>query len=171
MDDPAQPMTDADITPPPASTSFEAAAPLKDQGVSFDPEGGTLDSDKPAKAADQIRQGAQKLTEQAGDRARQFASQGKERATGALDQLTELLNDAAGQVDSKLGEQYGQYARQAAGTVSQFADQVRAKDVDQLIAEAQELVRKSPGVAIGAAAAVGFVIARLVSSGFDQRQA
>ena len=162
MDDPAQPMTDADTS---ASPTFTPAAPLKDQGVEFSAD------TKASPATAQVKQGAQKLTEQATDKARGFVDQGKERATGALDQLTQMLNDAAEQVDEKLGQQYGQYARQAADTVSGFADQVRAKDPDELIDDAREMVRKSPAVAVGAAAAVGFVLMRLLSSGLDQRNA
>ena len=177
MADPAQPMTDADVTPPPANASFQPAAPLKDQGVEFSEETSASKGDpskggaSAAAPTEEVKQSAQRLTDQATDKARQFASQGKERATGALDQLTQLLNDAAGQVDDKLGQQYGQYAHQAAGAVSSFADQVRAKDVDELFDDVRELVRKSPAVAVGAAAAVGFVLARLVSAGIDERDA
>ncbi len=162
MADPAQPMTDADTQP--ASTSFTPAAPLKDQGVEFSAE------TKPA-PTEQLKQGAQRLTEQASDKARGFVDQGKERVGGALDQLTQMLNDAAAQVDEKLGQQYGQYARQAAGTVSGFADQVRAKQPDELVEDIRELVAKSPAIAVGATAAVAFVISRLLSAGLDQRGA
>ena len=123
-----------------------------------------------AKAGDAklaIKDSANKYTAQATDKVRTFAEDGKARASGALEQVAQLLNDAAGQVDEKLGAQYGSYARSAADSVSGFADQVNAKDVDELFDDARELVRKSPAIAVGAAAAVGFVIARLVQSGVD----
>lgn len=126
--------------------------------------------DVSAKAGDAkqaIKDGASKYTAQAADKARSFAEDGKARAGTALDQIAQLLTDAAGQVDEKLGSQYGGYARSAADSVSGFADQVKAKDIDELVDDARELVRKSPAVAVGAAAAIGFVIARLVQSGVD----
>ena len=133
--------------------------------------GKTIDtSDLSAKTADAkqaIKEGASKYTAQATDKARTFAEDGKARAGTALDQIAQLLIDAAGQVDEKLGAQYGTYARSAADSVSGFADQVKAKDIDELVDDARELVRKSPAIAVGAAAAVGFVIARLVQSGVD----
>ena len=135
------------------------------------PQGAEFSAETKPAPTEQIRQGAQRLTEQAGEKARGFVDQGKERATGALDQLTQLLNDAAAQVDEKLGEQYGQYARQAAGTVSGFADQVRAKQPDELVEDIRSLVNKSPAAAVGATAAIAFVISRLLSSGLDQRGA
>lgn len=42
-----------------------------------------------------------------------------------------------------------------------------SKDVDQLMTEARDFVRKSPAVAIGAAAVVGFVLMRL-AKGSDE---
>jgi ElaB/YqjD/DUF883 family membrane-anchored ribosome-binding protein len=126
--------------------------------------GGTTD------ARQAIKDGAGKLGQQATDRIRTFADDGKARAGGALDQLSQMLTDAAGQVDDKLGGQYGDYARQAASTVQGFSDQVKNKDVDELLEDVRVLVRKSPAIAIGAAAAVGFVLARLVQAGVDDQR-
>ena len=49
--------------------------------------------------------------------------------------------------------------------VEGFAGKMNAKDVDVLAEDARQFVRKSPAVAIVAAAAIGFVLARLVRSG------
>jgi ElaB/YqjD/DUF883 family membrane-anchored ribosome-binding protein len=168
-DNDATPMTDADIETPPATTEFEAAAPLKDAGVDFAPDDGATGeaAGGTARATQTFKEGAAKISGQATDRLRAFAQDGQARAGGALEQLVQMLHDAANQVDDKLGGQYGDYARQAAGTVSGFADTVKNKDVDQLFDEARALVRKSPAVAVGSAAAVGFVLARLVQSGLE----
>src|SRR3546814_12646923 len=77
------------------------------------------------------------------------------------------MTNAEGSVDEKLGAQYGDYARSAAQSLSGFSQSLDAKDIDQLLDEARDFVRKSPAIAIGTAAAVGFVLARLVKSGFD----
>jgi ElaB/YqjD/DUF883 family membrane-anchored ribosome-binding protein len=39
------------------------------------------------------------------------------------------------------------------------------KDIDDLIADARNFVRKNPAVAIGAAAAIGFILTRLIKVG------
>ncbi len=160
-DNDAKPMSDSDFT---AAADAKPAAPLK--GAIIDNEGGTLGA-KTAEAKQALKDGASKYGAQAADKARTLAEDGKARAGGALDQIAQMLTDAAVQVDEKLGAQYGGYARSAASSVSSFSDSIKAKDVDQLVDEARDLVRKSPAVAIGAAAAVGFVIARLVQSGLD----
>ena len=170
-----RPMGDADITPP-GDTRFQPAVPLKDAGVMFEPAAGGRnsgggDANGATGVRQQLTEGAGKLQAQAGDKAREFARVGQERAAGALDQLATMLTDAAGQVDDKLGAQYGGYARNAADAVQKFSGQVKDQDFDQLLDQGRELVRKSPAIAIGAAAAVGFVIARLVQSGIDADQA
>lgn len=164
-----QPMNDGDSTTLPAETSFTPAEPLKDTGVDFDPaSGGSPDS---GGRTDQVKQTVKdyssKYGAQATDQIRTFANTGKERAVGGLDQLSQMINDAAAQVDEKLGAQYGEYARSAAGAVSNVSEQIKGKDVDELLDDAREFVRKSPGVAVGVAAALGFAIARLVQSGID----
>ncbi|WP_277980079.1 hypothetical protein [Sphingomonas phyllosphaerae] len=174
--DTAQPISDGDITPPPAGASFTPAAPLKDAGVDFSPESGLSDhSAEPGStvtgAKQALRDNVAKGREQAADKARLFAEDGKAKASDALGQLSQLLRDAAQQVDDKLGEQYGQYARGAADRVQGFTSAIDQKSVDDLLTDARELVRKSPAAAVGVAAGLGFVVARLLSAGLDQRDA
>lgn len=101
------------------------------------------------------------LKEQAAQTAKSAAGLAKDKTGSAMQSLAKLITDTAGTVDAKLGPQYGDYARQAAEAVAGAADTLDSKDVDQLMAEARDFVRKSPAVAIGAAAVVGFVLMRL----------
>lgn len=102
---------------------------------------------------------------QATDSARAAAKKGKDRATEAVDSIGKLIRDSAATIDENVGKQYGDYARSAAEMVEGFAGKMDAKDVDALAEDARQFVRKSPAIAIGAAAAIGFVLARLVRSG------
>jgi ElaB/YqjD/DUF883 family membrane-anchored ribosome-binding protein len=117
---------------------------------------------------DQVRQQAQSLKSQATDRVRFYAVDGKERATSALDEFAQALTEAAAPIDERLGSNYGEYARRAADAVQGFADNVRDRDVEDLFDDARELVRKSPAVAIGTAAAIGFALVRLIKAGMDE---
>jgi ElaB/YqjD/DUF883 family membrane-anchored ribosome-binding protein len=141
--------------------------PATDALVATRPAGGTADEAGKRSAGAFVRDEAGKLAGQAGDKARSFADTGKEKATGALDEFSNLMRDAAGTVDEKLGEQYGQYARSAADQISGLAESLRGKQVDDLLDDAREFVKKSPAVAVGIAAGVGFVLARLLKSGLD----
>jgi ElaB/YqjD/DUF883 family membrane-anchored ribosome-binding protein len=123
--------------------------------------------DKLRGARQLVKDEASKYGGQAGDRIRAFADDGKARATGALDELARTIEDAAGTIDEKVGSQFGGYARTASTAVSDFSQKLGAKDIDDLVADAREFVKRSPGIAIGAAAALGFVLARVMRSGVD----
>lgn len=113
----------------------------------------------------QMSEKASELRGQAMERARDVAHQGKERTADALENMTKLVDEAAGTIDEKVGTQYGDYARRAAEAVSSLASTLRARDVEDLLAEARDAVKKSPAIAIGAAATLGFIVARLVKAG------
>jgi ElaB/YqjD/DUF883 family membrane-anchored ribosome-binding protein len=105
--------------------------------------------------------------DKAADTARNAAERGKERASEAVSGIGKLLRDSAETIDSNVGKNYGDYARSAADAVDGFAEKMSAKEVDDIVGDARDFVRKSPAVAIGAAAAIGFVLVRLLRSGKD----
>lgn len=108
------------------------------------------------------------IKDQAGKTARSAAGVAKDKTGGAMQSLAKLISDTAGTVDAKLGPQYGDYARYAAEAVAGAAKTLDSKDVDQLVTEARDFVRKSPAVAIGAAALVGFVLMRMAKGSSDE---
>ena len=150
----------ADETTPDAvpDATLVAAAPVKDSAAGEEGKRST---------AQTIKDEAGKIGNQAAEKARAFADDGKTKATDALDEFSKLMHDAAGTVDDKLGTEYGKYARSAADGIANFAESLRSKQVDDLIGDATAFVKKSPAIAIGTAAAVGFVVARLIKSGVD----
>lgn len=105
------------------------------------------------------------FADQAMQTARSAAATAKDTTGSALHGLSKLIAETAETVDGKLGPQYGDYARQAAETVAGAARHLDEKDIDELTEEARNFVRKSPAVAIGAAALVGFVLMRLARGG------
>jgi ElaB/YqjD/DUF883 family membrane-anchored ribosome-binding protein len=115
--------------------------------------------------ADRIRTGRDRLTSQAGDKARGLVSQGLERTSEALANVARMIGDTAPGIDERLGENYGDYARRAAGTIENVANSIAEKDPDELIEDTRSFVRDSPGIALAGAAVVGFVVARLLKTG------
>lgn len=114
---------------------------------------------------DQVKGQIYNLRDQAGGKVREFADTGKTRATDLLEEFSRVVADTADSIDERLGNNYGEYARKAADSVSGLADNLRGKDVDELYDTVRSAVRKSPGVAIGIAAVVGFTLVRLVKAG------
>jgi ElaB/YqjD/DUF883 family membrane-anchored ribosome-binding protein len=124
-----------------------------------------------AAAQDSLKDQAKSLVGQASEKAKGAANQGKDKATSFLDELSKMVADVAGQIDDKVGANYGDMARKASSSVSGLASNLKAKDVDDLIDDARKFVREKPAVAIGAAAAVGFILTRLIKAGSDDNEA
>lgn len=89
-----------------------------------------------------------------------LADEGKARASGALQSLSQLITDNASTLDEKVGPQYGDYARNAASAVQGVATRLDEKTLDELGEDVVEFVRTSPGLAIGLAAAAGYLLGR-----------
>ncbi len=120
------------------------------------------------KTQSKVKSEVNDIKSRAGDAARSAAERGKDRAAEAMESISKMIRDSADSVDESVGQQYGDYARKAADAVEGFADKVDEREIDDMVEGAREFVRKSPAVAIGAAAAVGFVLVRLLRSGNDQ---
>lgn len=111
---------------------------------------------------------AEEVSAQASQMAKETATTAKAKTSSAMDGLAKLITETAQTVDSKLGPQYGDYARKAANAVAGAAKSLDGKDVEELLGEARNFVRKSPAVAIGAAAIAGYVLMRLARGSSDQ---
>lgn len=166
-----------DLTAPLDTADVESAiAPSVKQGakdtVASLKAAGAAAKETASAAASHARETGEAWKEQAGaaatqavESARAAATSVKDRTGTALHSLSKLIADTAETVDGKLGPQYGDYARQAAESVAGAAQSLDEKDIDQLVTDARDFVRKSPAVAIGAAALVGFVLMRLARGG------
>jgi ElaB/YqjD/DUF883 family membrane-anchored ribosome-binding protein len=117
-----------------------------------------------------IRDGGEKLTNEATDRARGLLGQGLERSAEALSNVSKLVGDTAQGLDERLGEEYGDYARRAASAIENTANTIASKNPDEIIEDTRDFVRNSPGLAVAGAAIVGFVVARLIKSGLNRNE-
>lgn len=119
------------------------------------------------KLVGQVRDQVATLRGQAGEKLRAYADDGKGKGANLLDELSGIIEDAAKSIEERLGADYGDYAHKAAGAVSNFAGKVREKDVGDFVEDAKSAVKKSPVIAIAAAAVVGFALVRVLRTGVD----
>ena len=164
----AQPTQKPKASPknPAPKAAAKSAAPKKPAAPKAAPK--AVVKAKPSKGEDvkaKVKKDMNDFKTKAADTARATAEKGKDRATEAVGSIGKLIRDSAATIDENVGKEYGNYARSAADAVEGFANKLDAKDVDAIAEDARHFVRKSPAVAIGAAAAIGFVLARLVRSG------
>ena len=118
--------------------------------------------------AGQVRDQISTLKSQAGDRARSFADDGKGQATTFLQNVAQIVADAAGSVEERLGSQYSGIGHRASTSINSLASTLDERSVDDLLEDARAFVQRSPAVAIGAAALIGFAVARVLRSGISE---
>lgn len=117
--------------------------------------------EKLSSQSDALLEEARNMTDQAKDRAAALAQDGKAKTAEGISAAAKLVSDSASTIDEKLGVKYGDYARTAARSMEDAAARLDAKELGELAEDAREMVRKSPGVAIGIAAVAGFMLSRL----------
>lgn len=105
--------------------------------------------------------------QQAKGRSKEMATEGKTKASEALSSLSRMVSDNATAIDGKFGAQYGDYARKASRSLQEASVKLDNKSVDDLSEDAREMVRKSPGLAVGIAAVAGFMLARMFRGSRD----
>ncbi|MBV1917902.1 MAG: apolipoprotein A1/A4/E family protein [Sphingomonadaceae bacterium] len=98
---------------------------------------------------------------EAKDKAYEYADQGKAKASEAISGLGKKVEENAAVIDETVGVQYGNYARSAASTIQDAATKLDDKSLEELGDDAKEFVREKPALAVGLAAAAGYMLARL----------
>ncbi|MBC2669398.1 hypothetical protein ACFOON_16535 [Novosphingobium piscinae] len=184
-------MADSTVTPAKAKPARKPRAPKAAAPVESTPAAATPDPKaKFAKAIEEAKAGATALSTQVQDtagayrekvvgqgealiedakaaaaqakeKAAALAKEGKVRAVDGIATVSKLVAENAPVIDEKLGAKYGDYARSAARSLDETAAKLEAKDLGELGEDARAFVRKSPALAVGIAAAFGFLVSRL----------
>lgn len=115
-----------------------------------------------------VKTEASKLRDQATDRARSAAVTGKQRASETIDGLAQTVHETATKLEQQTSPQVARYAHQAADALDSLSATLRTKDVDELVDDARQLIRRSPAIAIGAAAAIGFALSRFLKASSER---
>ena len=103
-------------------------------------------------------------------KAKDAAVEVKDMACDAAHGIARIISDSAGAIDDNIGPKYGDYARSAAQSVTEAADRLRAKPVEEIAEDTKEFVRTKPVAAAGIAAVFSLVLAKIVSSVFGKRR-
>ena len=128
-------------------------------------------SEKASDVIVELKGEAAEIAEKAGSGAKSAATTGKDYAADAVHGLA----DAARQMASKLedGKAEGgnakaaEFARKAAEGMDKFSTKLRDKNVDEIAEDARSAVRQNPAIAVGAAAIIGFALARFLKGNGD----
>lgn len=109
---------------------------------------------------------AAEIFEKTGAGAKSAASSGKDMAADAVAGLADAARQMAGKLDDGNVEsgnaKAAEMARKAADTMEKFSGKLREKDIEEIADDARTAVRNNPAIAVGAAAVIGFALARFL---------
>src|SRR6188508_2479721 len=107
---------------------------------------------------DRVRQGANS----------QLSSQ-KNKATDGIGTVAQAVRQTTQHLRDQQHETIARYVDEAANQLERVSNQLRDKDVGELMQDAQRFARRRPAVFIGSAFAIGLLGARFLKSSRDRR--
>lgn len=113
---------------------------------------------------DDLKSKAGEYADQATGKAREYAEGAKDKAADGLHSAADAARDVADKLAETQAAPVADYARRAAEGIDRFSETLQTKSLDELLSDVRRLVRGNPAVAVGAAAVVGFAIARFLKA-------
>lgn len=111
------------------------------------------------------------LTERLKERASSQLERQKVRATDGLGSVAEAVRQSTQPLRDGQQETIARYVERAADRLQQWSEELRTKDVGELVGDLQRLVRRQPAIFLGAAFALGLLGARFMKSSPPDRGA
>jgi hypothetical protein len=159
-------MAKTNFTSPPGERPEDRAALLREAAAESE------DIDFEMRRERTHESSSQRFVQEARETGKSLLDNQKRAAADSLDGWVQALRKTAEQLqrdDSSVAV----FAQRAADGLAEFSGSLRQRDVDSLIAQAQDFARRRPAIFLGGALVTGFVLARfLKSSGqrdFDER--
>lgn len=135
----------------------------QDQGSSLPPGSGDLASRGPEEAAPgEVREKTDELLEAARRRGRGLLDRQKDAAVEELHSVADVMHDAARQFEERREGGIASGVDKAAEYVEKVSSTLRDRDLEDLLYDAEDALRRKPAVFLGAAAVVGFALGRFL---------
>ncbi len=119
---------------------------------------------KAGEVVEQAKQKGGEVVEQTRTRAFDMMDEQKSRAAEGLGGVASALRQTGDALRSSDQAQFGQVAERAADFVERFSDDLRSKDVNELLYEAERFARREPELFLGGAVLLGLVAARFMKA-------
>lgn len=124
---------------------------------------------KAYEAKEQVKEKAHHMKEDATERVRSGISSQKDRMTQGLETIADALRQTSRNLTEKNQGSIACYTEGIADQVDRFSGYFREKDINEFVHEAEDLARRRPGLFLGAAFAMGFLLARFLKSSSQGR--
>jgi DNA anti-recombination protein RmuC len=121
-------------------------------------------TDLPGQMLQQAQATVRQTADEAREKAPSLAVAQKDKASQSLEQVAQALR----QTGQQLGEQgqgpASRVSEIAAEQLDRMADYLNARDINEIISEAEAFARRQPGLFLGSAFTLGFMASRFLKS-------
>lgn len=146
-----------------AVTTNSSSAVGSDTGLSGQATTGQAGQSGSAPSAQRVREQAQNLGREAGERGTEMLEERKGWVTNEVRSVAQALHRSGDQLDAE-GSQAGPYAHWVADALDRVSAHLQQNDMKALLRETQAFARREPGLVIGGALAIGFALTRFLKS-------
>lgn len=126
-----------------------------------DREGGRFSERESAQTAGEIK-------DEAAQRGRQQTEGGKQRAANEAERAAAAADRIAGELREDMPK-IADYTAEIADSIRDFANQLRHRSIDDLLADTQELARRNPTLFFLGSAAIGVALSRFFKASGEPR--
>jgi ElaB/YqjD/DUF883 family membrane-anchored ribosome-binding protein len=109
------------------------------------------------------RRGARHFGDQLRDTAQSVLKEQQDRVADTVRGFAEALRRTADTLESEENRAFARYADQAAAQIDRLSETLRARELGDLLAGAEDFARRQPSLFIAGAVAAGFVIGRILA--------
>jgi hypothetical protein len=118
--------------------------------------------------AQQVKQKVGEVADRAQERVKEAARDQKTHAVEELGTVASAFRETGehlrGHDQGTMANTMGQYTDKLAEQIDRFAQQLRQKDVNELISDVENMARQQPAIFLGSAFAAGILLARFLKS-------
>jgi gas vesicle protein len=115
-----------------------------------------------AEVSGALKQQGRQLRDQARDEIQRFTDQRKEEAASFLKDVSNALRQVTSKLDEQGHDRIARYTGVAADKLSEVGENLPARDLGELLRQAERFARERPAVYIGALFIAGFGAARFL---------
>lgn len=156
----------------PSSTSQQKTSGTKSSASNAmparaDTQDGSTDATR--RVMDEAKDTAKDMAGRAKEQGQSMLERQKDSAAGQVDSAANAFRTTAEQLQGQGQPQAGRYVSMFAEQLESLGGQLRDKNMDTLIRDAEDLGRRSPGVFLAGSVVAGFVLARFLKSSATHR--
>lgn len=111
-----------------------------------------------------VKQQARDMANQTKEQGKSMLEEKKGMAAGQVDSMAQAFRSTAKNLQGEGQQRTGDYVGMIADQLENAARQLKQKNLDELMHDAQDLARRSPATFLAGSVAVGFLLARFLKS-------